>query len=150
MNLQVWWSENIDPEFTYKHKENYLEIGLSQFFPIGNSVEGRRLFRAVATKEKLDLAMVFLNDIGKDPLICDVRDEHGVRYGERKIIIEDAEGDKSYEIEDIIDLVKYPKNDTEYDKYFESIEYIDDDGEVRAMTPSGNTASGWASWKERL
>jgi len=146
---QIWWSELVEPEFTDEQKENYLKLELSQFYPIGNSVEGRRLFRAVATKDKLDLAMVFLNDLGKEPVICDVRDDQGVRYGERKIVTV-TEEETTYEIADISEMVKYPKNDTEYDKYFESIEYIDEDGEVRTMTPSGNTASGWATWEERL
>ena len=146
---QIWWSELVEPEFTDEQKETYLELCVPQFYPIGNTVAGRRLFRAVVSREKIDIIMEFVSSAGKKPKICDIRDVNGVRYGEQQVFTVDDEGNETYKIVDIPDMTKYSIDNAERDLYFDKVS-VDIEGVTVMIEPTDNTAAGWASWKERL
>lgn len=149
MIYQFWWSEKIGDAFTDIQRDYYRSLMMNQVFPIGNPVDGRRLFRACTSKDNFDKAIEFLSAenlvidgvtvvppiTDRDPIICDARCMNGVRYGYEEVITGyDEEGNPIKEIQAVSGQTPYDMNDAEYEKY---------------VTDGGNTAAGWASWGER-
>jgi hypothetical protein len=123
---QIWFSIN-EPNFTEEQIVIYQSL-ISNFYIIGNTVNNRELVRCLMTKEAIDQGQAWLTALGKEPIICDVRDIDGIRYGFQVLdnMILPIEG-----------LIPYPMNEFEHDLYM---------GEGATE----NTSAGWASWFGRL
>ena len=156
--IQIWFTENTKPSFTEENGEEYSQFGTQQCFPVGCEVNGRRLIRSLMPAEKIGDMVDYLNELGKEVIICDVRNQDGTRYGFKRQV-ESVDPETTYSIvpetytdEDgnVQEITPYPVNEEEHDKHFAEQTCTDEDGNQQTYTPSDNKASGWAGWEDRL
>lgn len=125
---QVWFSMLVLPAFTEEQVAQYSSM-ISNFCSIGKQVNERELVRCLLPKEAIDTGQAWLTALGKNPIICDVRDAEGLRYGFEL----DTEGN----VVATPGLTPYPLNEAEHDMYL-------------IEGTSENTSAGWANWYDRL
>jgi len=124
---QIWFSILVEPAFTEEQARQYQAL-ISNFFIVGNVVNGRELVRCLMTKDAIDAGQIWLESLGREPIICDVIDQAGIRYG--YTIVEGV-------LTPIDELTPYPLREVEHDLYFDEF-------------TSDNTSAGWANWYERV
>ena len=122
--IQVWFTENVLPEFTEDNKSDFSKIVENSRVGIGNVVNGRQLVRGLINEEDRIPINDYLTELGKEPIICDARYRDGNA-------VEDVE-----------------PNNMEYEKHFAMVEYTDEDGNPIMVRPSCNTSAGWHTYSE--
>ncbi len=130
MSYQIFWSEDILPALTDAQKEEYSSIGMQQVYPIGNEVDGMRLFHGIGSKETIDSMLEFISF--KNPLVISVKDRTGLEYGYK---IEDGET-----VPDT-DLTPYPVEDKT--DFFADTEGVDEDGNAISISTPRHKFAGW-------
>jgi hypothetical protein len=120
MDIQVWFTSDILPEFSQFDKILYSPLVSNQMLDIGNTVNGRHLVRCMTTTDKIDTILYYLNLLGKTPIILGTLDIDG---------------------NDLLDdqgNVKYPRDYTTYNSFFAP----DANGNI----PAGNISAGWTDF----
>lgn len=150
--LQVWFEENISPTFSTQDKIDYVQLTSNSFLAIGSPVADRHLIRMLVSDiSSMEATLTLLDDLGKETIICDVRDIDGVRYGfERTITSYDVDSNPVYTISAIAGITPYTIQDDIYNAHIADITYTDSEGNLVTETPAGNTTSGYATWEDRL
>ena len=150
--MQFLWTELVDPPFDDETKLAYVEMAnshgrWSQIYPIGNVVDGRRVFHGMGSISLCNAVLAFLTERGCDPNLIAIKDKDGVEYGYKRVLVTpgDEETEAVYEVvrdEDIEDLIDVGQDDASL--YLQPrTEMID--GEEVVFTPTLNSFAGWKS-----
>ena len=158
-NVQAWFSVLLEPQLTNKELDELRCLAPNYNTVIWDFVWGRRLTRVCTSLENLDKIIEYVDERGLQSIIVDVRYQNGVRYWFKEIvekdeewniisseIIEDTSIDESGEV---YNLIPFPINETEYNKYFLPYSVTTEEGEELIITPPSNQASWWVGWNDR-
>ena len=145
------WTELVDPPFDDETKMAYVEMAnkfkpWAQCYPIGNVVNGRRMFHGLGPIGLCDAVLKFLTDRNCDPKLISIRDIDAIDYGYKKIQTgTDENGLPIFEIvrDELIKELK-PINQDDPDIYMQPIEGVDEDGNPIMIQPPRHTFAGWS------
>ncbi len=141
MKYQIYWSEDVNPELTEEQKEEYRNLKIEQVYPVGDIVNNRRLFHAIATKEIIDEMLEFISF--KNPKIKNITNKDNIKYGYKLILVSPATDD----VEAVYEIVRDENIETLYDitcntNFFLEHE-IDVKGEMVTMVTPKHSFAGW-------
>jgi len=150
MMYQFIWSELVEPSFTGEEKLAYVEMANSfgpwcQIYPIGNVVNGRRLFHGLGGIGLCNVVIDFLTTQGSDPKLISIANQAGIAYGYKSI----QTGVDSDEIpvyatirdENIEELIPIGLDDPEL--YFQPILSVDEAGNPITIQIPKHSFAGW-------
>lgn len=160
---QVWYTQNIEPHLTQEQQLTFCSVIKSQTVQVGKEKEGRQLVRGLIDVKYLQKGIDYLNALEKEVIICDVRSQTGLRCGYVKVFqpVQTTEmvSTEEYTIERATVLhldgsktlsLRFPTNTSEYNRHVNPTKTTNEDGASVEEPPTPNTASGWATWEERL
>lgn len=157
VRYQIWFTidknPSLNPEVLKIIKD---DDKITNFF-IQRSTADRILIRGLTITEKIIELYYFFERTYRNPLILDVRNQAGIRYGYQLLDNEIQpvlmEEQTQYDWDEIVfpqpNWNVFPLNETEYYSLMAPYQ-TNDDGQLITVTPSSNNTFGWATWEQRL
>lgn len=149
MIYQFLWTETVLPLFDDETKLAYTEMAnqhkpWAQIYPIGNVVDGRRMFHGLGPIELCQDVIDFLIEKECYPKVITIKDKDGIDYGYKKVFAGlDEDENNIYEIirdESIVELFEINQDD--HTIYLQPHTEVIDGDEV-IIQPTLNCFYGW-------